>query len=257
MSEALILPLTIRSRDSKFWDISIYFTNLDALKRCVKTMLEKDLEIIDMHLTRSYDRGGAYILVDASYSKVDVNLLNELIRDVDGIQEINIAEIPVKGVGVHYLLYPMQLGPFRVTLIPDKIFSTLINEIKEKWGSAGEYSLYEIGRLVGESLYKTTTSVFRTSGMELLEIISLLFRTFGWASKTHIIEYDLEKGIITTRIYDNIECRYIKTNKPNSQFIRGVITGIIGKMLKRKTQTIEEKCIAKGDPYCQFKTKTQ
>jgi predicted hydrocarbon binding protein len=51
---------------------------------------------------------------------------------------------------------------------------------------------------------------------------------------------------------NNFECEGQQSDKPNSQFIRGHIAGLFSNMLNEDLDCRETKCMALGDPYCEF-----
>ena len=45
------------------------------------------------------------------------------------------------------------------------------------------------------------------------------------------------------------------SKEPSSHMFRGMLAGVIEEIANRQVISLEEKCIAKGDPYCQFVVK--
>jgi predicted hydrocarbon binding protein len=54
------------------------------------------------------------------------------------------------------------------------------------------------------------------------------------------------------RMGNNIECEGQRTDKPNSQWIRGHLVGGASEALGVKMDCRETRCMAMGDPYCEF-----
>ncbi|MGC9095533.1 MAG: V4R domain-containing protein, partial [Candidatus Bathyarchaeia archaeon] len=60
----------------------------------------------------------------------------------------------------------------------------------------------------------------------------------------------------TVALQENFECDLARgQGKAYSQFYRGAIAGIFTQYFKTEMKAGEAKCIAKGDPYCQFEIK--
>ncbi|RLF10226.1 MAG: hypothetical protein DRJ98_06565 [Thermoprotei archaeon] len=59
------------------------------------------------------------------------------------------------------------------------------------------------------------------------------------------------------RFYDLFECVPVKyqKEKPNSEFFRGILSGGLSVIFDKVLLAVETKCIAKGDPYCEFVVK--
>ena len=246
----MLLPLVYRPGHI-FCDIHVKIEDVDALKRFIDVIRDCKIEIVDVHLTRLLEKGDAFILIDITKSKLSLDEIYEKLRAVGGLGDIKIQEVPLKGYGFHVLLYPPQIGPFSVTITINSFLSTLLNAIKDKWGSAGEVAVYRIGETVGEEIYRIIGSTYKAIGREFINIINIIFRLMGWMEKLEISEYSDENVII--KVYDSIECRYVESEKSNSQFFRGILLGIFKQLLKNDVKVVEDKCIAKGDKYCQFK----
>jgi len=250
MSERMLLPLVYRP-GHVFYDIHVRIEDVDTLKRLIDVIRDCGMEIVDVHLTRLLEKGDAFILIDITKSRLSLNELHEKLRAVSGLGDIEIREVPLKGYGFHVLLYPPQIGPFGVAMMINSFLSTLLNAIKNKWGSAGEVTLYRMGEMVGEDIYRIIRGTYKAVGREFINIMNIIFRLMGWIEKLEILEYKDENVVI--KVYDGIECRYIKSENPNSQFFRGVLLGIFKQLLKNDVKVVEDKCIARGDEYCQFK----
>ena len=62
-----------------------------------------------------------------------------------------------------------------------------------------------------------------------------------------------ERAIV--KVWNNIECSLGKkknVKKPFSHWLRGLLAGFGTRFFGKKVSVIETKCIAKGDPYCEF-----
>ncbi len=247
--EKEILPLIYRPGHI-FWDLHITFKGLDAFFRCYNILTKAGLEILDIHLSRSIEEGKIVFLVDATKSKVSIEMLYEEIKNVFGVADVFIKDIPTKGFGYH-LIHPYQLGPHKVVILTDLLLSTLVNSIKDQWGSAGEFALYRIGESVGNEIYSTLHSIYNVEGKDLVTIILMMHEVMGWTERTELLEYNTDEKA-RVRIYNNIECKHVKRNKPNSQFIRGILAGIFKQIFSKDIEVEETHCLSKGDKYCQF-----
>ena len=60
----------------------------------------------------------------------------------------------------------------------------------------------------------------------------------------------------TIRIYDSFECELgLESGGPYSHLIRGMLAGVLTVIFNRRMRAEERKCIASGDPYCEFTIK--
>ena len=59
------------------------------------------------------------------------------------------------------------------------------------------------------------------------------------------------------RVYDSIECGFFEgSGKPRGAFVRGIAAGIAAALWGAPPERVEAeevKCVAKGDPHCEFR----
>lgn len=254
MSEYIVLPL-IHRPGHVFCDVYIRIRDAETLKRFFDIAKEGGMEIVDIHLTKMLEKGEAFILLDITRSKLSLNEIREKLRLVSDLGDVKIQEVPLKGYGFHVLLYPPQIGPFNVTIFINSFLSTLLNTLKKKWESAGEVTLFRMGEAVGEDIYRVIRSTYKVVGEEFINIMNIIFRLMGWAEKLEVSKYEKENIVI--KVFDCIECKYIKSQYPNSQFFRGVLLGVFKQLFNTDIQVIEDRCMSKGDDHCQFKIKVR
>ena len=91
-------------------------------------------------------------------------------------------------------------------------------------------------------------------GKELLVEVLKAYQASGWG-RVELVRCDLHAANIVLRLYDSFECKVFRDiGRPASQFIRGHLSGLLSGLLGAEVRAIETKCIAKGDPYCEFYT---
>jgi predicted hydrocarbon binding protein len=77
-------------------------------------------------------------------------------------------------------------------------------------------------------------------------------KTLGWG----ILEYaeiNPEAGEAKIRVYQSYECETGKgSEKPYGHFIRGILAGFFANIFEKEAKAVETKCIATGDPYCEY-----
>jgi len=84
----------------------------------------------------------------------------------------------------------------------------------------------------------------------------ILYASMGWGV-WHTIRFDVEKGQLQLRGWNRSDVAtfvkmYGKLNQPGCFILQGFIAGICCTMYQRKIHIVEEKCVAKGDEYCEY-----
>ncbi len=250
--EKEILPLIYRPGHT-FWSLHIAFKGMGSFFRLYSFLSKAELEVIDTHLSKHIEKGEVSFVVDATKSRVSINMLKEKLKAISGVVDVFAEEISIEGFGYH-LIYPYKIGSHNIVISIDLLVSALLNSIKEEWGSAGEFAIFRIGKSVGKKIHDIIKSIYKVEGKQLLTIILMMHEISGWAKKIELLEYG-EEGCIKIRIYENVECLHVNKNAPNCHFMRGVLTGICNRLFNKETEVLETKCLAKGDEYCQFEVK--
>ncbi len=151
--------------------------------------------------------------------------------------------------------YPLYVFPgYRSIILLEHDLQEMIKGLYEKIGEGAAVLLYYLAYSGGKFLADYLSEKLRLKGEELLIEILKIYQASGWG-RVELIEYYPYRMKIILRLYDSVECKAFKgSDKPMSQLIRGHLSGLLSRLLKTNVRAIESKCIAKGDPYCEFYT---
>jgi predicted hydrocarbon binding protein len=141
----------------------------------------------------------------------------------------------------------------RVLIFRKEIYDGIFRGVRSQFGTAGEAFLYYIGFEIGKRAYLSYSKLSGTEDFEtLIATAKAVNLTLGWSVlKEAKINEKTKTATIT--ILENFECDLARGyGKVYSQFYRGAIAGIFTQYFKEEMKAEETKCIAKGDPYCQF-----
>ncbi|MCS7110537.1 MAG: hypothetical protein NZ956_03600 [Candidatus Caldarchaeum sp.] len=152
--------------------------------------------------------------------------------------------------GIHF---PTTIMGERIIIYREYSYTSLIHGIRRQLGTGGEALLYHIGYNIGKG-----------SGVRLKKLLQGRYDLVGeylkyWmlihsAARITEIKIDIDKKKVLIRAEDNYECKTgLNHGKPFSHLFRGNLAGILEEILGIRT-LVETKCIAAGDPYCEFVT---
>ena len=189
-------------------------------------------------------------------TNTDVNP-TELFNKISSLNVVLSLEYGVKRMG--NILFP----PFHISLNVlgkgviierRKLLAEVYKVIAEEFGSGAEALFYHIGFRAG---YKVVDYWKRASGLNGEELITLaleVVKALNWISDYKMIEVDLGKGREAFRVWDQMDCKPFegKKEKPTSHYFRGITSGYISRVMDKHIVLKEKKCIAVGDPYCEF-----
>jgi hypothetical protein len=112
------------------------------------------------------------------------------------------------------------------------------------------YQGKEIGKSEKELYEKDYKAKSVQQAVELLKARTLLL---GWGI-TEVIKVDEKKKSARIRLFDSWECNMFKGNNngPQNHFFRGILAGFFSSLFEVELGATEVKCIARGDPFCEF-----
>jgi len=191
------------------------------------------------------------LTVDTSSSTKPVE---DVVNEIKGLPHVLKVEHGVKRVGE--LLFPPFKTSFR--FMGDRAFiwrgefmKDFFRSIRRRWGDVGAVFLYHTGLGVGRKAADEYMELLKERDVKkLLEFNGELWVSLGWVK-----DYEMEVNEdIVVRFWDLFECQGLigLAKTPSGYFTRGVLAGYINKISGKNVVVREVKCIARGDPYCEF-----
>jgi len=184
--------------------------------------------------------------------------LEILTNSYNFIKSAKIIKPQGKGVIFDDYFFPSVADGERVVVFRRRTYEALFNGVKEKFGTAGEAMLYYQGFSIGAEIFDHYAKIAKSNKVEdLVAVAKAINMTMSWGIIDDV-NVDQEKGCARLKIYQNFECELGKgKGKPQSQFYRGAIAGVFARFFGKDVEVKETKCIAMGDPYCEFEIKTR
>jgi predicted hydrocarbon binding protein len=151
----------------------------------------------------------------------------------------------------------MEKGEMRIAgtdwiLMSGATFRDLIGGTERILGSANVALWYEAGKHAGSEFSGNLVRL----GMEFEELPAALEEFFtkgGWGKIQVDVDFMKKEALVTIR--NSVAARGIEAKESVCHSIRGFIAGVCDVIFHGLTVCLETKCIAKGDPYCEFLVK--
>lgn len=159
------------------------------------------------------------------------------------------------GILIESQLFPTQLPTGqRVMLARVDAIGAMLKGVRDLLGTGGDVVVYQEGYNAGLS---EASEMVRLIGKQELvnhaEKIAQLRTALGWGKATLTkVRTNPWKAIL--KLEDSFECRGQNSKTPYSQFVRGHSAGLTEGILGSKVSCTETRCVAVGDPYCEFET---
>lgn len=223
---------------------------------------DKGLAITYFSTTRATRRGewgGCIFFIDFTGSDIEPEDLAEELRSLEFVERVEVIKSRFEGFIVDEVSFPIMLGPHRAIILSEPALRGFLIDFREHLGSGGEAMLYHIGRAVGAERARHVNELAERIGVSKLEdkitIGALIFKSLGYGIP-EILEFSEHPPYLRVRVYHCIECELGgEAAHPFSHYVRGIISGYTSELFKQDLLAMETKCLALGDPYCEFELK--
>lgn len=227
-----------------------------ALAKISSTIGRYNVNIIAIVFSPRIELGkktSIFIITDFTYSKVEPEEIKDKLEELEVIYKVNIVKHQLPKILVDPYHFPVvdDLNR-RFILLSESAMKSIVVKLRETFGTGGLAFLYHQGRIVGSELAET----YKRMGISDLKDSIKMFLLHLLALGRYLgeITYYKEDRIII-RLHRNWECEVAMKHNvkgPASYFEKGVVAGFLEKLTGRKVSVYEVKCLAKGDPYCEF-----
>lgn len=241
----------------RIYGFVICFKNkIDTLKHILNVLSEEKIHVIHISFSKpAFENEKTNILIFTRFKSENNNprSLVKRLREIRNVNSVKVLRPLSKGLIVDTYHYPLMINELRAIILKEPVVKGLIKGIRERFGNAGEVLLFYIGYDIGLRAYDDHYSLSKTKKLkELVRINEIFFKVAGWGI-LKVLKYDPYKYLAKVRAQDLFEC-YVGKNskKPYSQFTRGFLSGWFTRFFKEGCTAREIKCVAKGDPYCEF-----
>lgn len=218
-----------------------------------------DITYLSLGPMRRGERGSIVLFLD--FTEADVKP-GELVEELEALEFIEKAEVikpRFEGLIADEYSFPLMLGSHRALILSEPALRGFLIKFREHLGSGGEAMLYYIGREVGAERGRHINREAEKMGINRLRdkfiIGEVIFKSLGYGIP-QMMEFSEDPPYFKMRVYHCIECGLgDNVGRPFSHYVRGVIAGYASEILNREMLVEETRCIAMGDPYCEFKVK--
>ena len=160
---------------------------------------------------------------------------------------------------VDELLYPIVMSTTgaRIMLMTKESFQSMLSATEQMFGSGASVIAYEQGSAQGSRYASGLRAIIHGDIRKFIGELAKLYAATG-VGVAEFIVMNLDVPRFVVKVSDSIECQGKVSEKHNSQWIRGHLSGAASVALGVKLECIETKCVSVGDPHCEFElTKSQ
>jgi predicted hydrocarbon binding protein/predicted amino acid-binding ACT domain protein len=151
--------------------------------------------------------------------------------------------------------FPITVRGQRAVLFSRQVYEGFFREGWRRFGTAFPIMLYMLGFESGRLAYQRHLEVAGGDVKAVVKVAEAFFQLLGYG-RLEVLKIDDARREAVYRVYDSFECELFKgEGEVRAGFIRGLIGGwLAARWDISEAEGIvvrEEKCIAKGDPYCE------
>lgn len=154
---------------------------------------------------------------------------------------------------VDELLYPIVMSTTgaRIMLMTKDSFQSMLSAVKEMFGSGADVIAFKEGSAQGLRYASGLRAIIHGDIRKFIGELAKLYAATGvGVAEFAVMNLDLPRFVV--RVTDSIECQGNESEKHNSQWIRGHLSGAASAALDIHMECIETRCVSVGDPYCEF-----
>ena len=180
----------------------------------------------------------------------------ELVGEIEELDVVVKAEVTVKKIGdmaINGTTHETVFLDKRAILLDVDDVGTMFGWFDRTFGTGAHAILFDMGEQAGRLVAAKLMELYKLGGRDAIEAFLAIHGAAGWFGH-EIVKYDEERLEFVIRLHDNFECVPFKNKKdrPMSHLVRGGLAGVFSGIYGRDFEVEEVKCLAKGDPYCEF-----
>jgi len=189
--------------------------------------------------------------VETTNQRMDENWLKEYIASSTYVSDVEVRP-GVDGFVADSLNFPLTWNSGdHAVLMRTTSLRTMFDAVIAADPTDGERILYAQGFSYSLATYERLFSMYRPKTKEGLEQMLNIYSATGWG-RLELSDFDPERKRAKLKLVEGFECEGMNTGKPESNFVRGHLAGLLSTFFGSEVKSVETRCISKGDRYCEF-----
>jgi predicted hydrocarbon binding protein len=228
-----------------------------VLTKTIQPISRRGIAIVGLY-TSTMPEQYSYITMFIDSTKISEEELKSLIDEIrmnvgEFNADVRVYTSPVDGVAIDPYSFPITAMGSRAIII---MYHSLRGIISGLSRIGAEMILNIVGREIGKAGFEIHERMVGRDIEKLMKLHEARFMMSGFGIMK-VEHMDMEAYEFTVKIMYSIECEILEELKrpSGSYFIKGILEGWFSELTGKDMVAYEEKCISRGDPYCQFKIK--
>ncbi|MEM0345675.1 MAG: 4-vinyl reductase [Thermofilaceae archaeon] len=231
-------------------------TEVGILDKLINILVEKGIPILLLKVSaaKAGEALTALLIADLKGRERMIEDIVQRMKRVPYVAEVLHAPPIIDGVVIDPFSFPLRMIGERAVILRRPVYEGMIKEGWTRFGTPYAILLYTVGYGAGLLAYKEHSKI--VSKPNIQKLAEALFQAVGFG-RLEIVKLDDERREAVFRVYDSFECELFQgAGEIRGNFIRGLIAGWLagywGVTGEFEVVAREMRCIAKGDPYCEY-----
>lgn len=195
--------------------------------------------------------GSWNVFVDSEDFGVTETAVLSKLSGVTGLRELRMGGGHEMVVDEFFFPLVMSTMGSRIMLITQELFQRMLYDMNQLLGTGESVLAFQEGAALGSRYASGLRRLIRGDIRQFMAELAKLYSATG-IGRCEFVEMDVDGLHFVVRMIGNIECEGIKSTRPNSQWIRGHLTGGATAAFDTPMSCVETKCMAMGSPHCEF-----
>jgi predicted hydrocarbon binding protein len=139
----------------------------------------------------------------------------------------------------------------RCIILTQARIEEICSRLSEIFQSGAEVIMFEAGKAAGKRFVEETSDITKVDKQLFLKTVSQRFTDAG-LGKIEIVEFDLEQAEVKFRIWNNFFAELGCEKSMYRSCIEGFVSGMYEQIMHKTPKIQKTKCVANGDPYCEW-----
>jgi predicted hydrocarbon binding protein len=230
--------------------------SVNALEQVTDIFAKYEVPILKVDIIASAGTFKLVVFADLKEGKLAERLVTEL-KTVPYSLRAYYSKPAVSGFGFSDRCFPITVRGERAVLFSRQVYEGFFREGWRRFGTGFPIMLFLAGFESGRLAYQRHLEVAGGDVKAAVKVAEAFFQLLGYG-RLEILKIDDARREAVYRVYDSFECELFKgEGEIRAGFVRGLIGGWMaarwGVEVAEDIEVNEVKCIAKGDPYCEFR----
>ncbi len=196
-------------------------------------------------------KGNVGFFLESTNERMDEDWLKDYLGSSIGVSDVEVRSA-VEGFICDSLNFPVTWNNGdRAVLMRVEGLRAMLEAVKSSNPAGGAESIYAQGFSYGKAAWENVIGIHRPKTKEGLAEMLRMYVATGWGI-IELADFNLSRATARVKLSDGFECVGVSSSRPEGHFIAGHLAGAFSAYFGREVRAVESKCVAIGDPRCEF-----